>query len=284
MDFKTKLYKLNPYSSTQFSIFRIVLGSYLLIHFAMLLPYAAEIWSREGLLANASLNLTHGYFPNILNYIDNPLFVYYFIAVLLGSSVLLILGIQRLFISFLLWYGWVCLFDRNNLISNPSIPFIGWILLCFVVIPKGEPLCLYTHKNSDWKFPELLFIGAWAIMAIGYTISGFDKLNSPSWQDGSAITHLLNNPLARDWGLRTFLLSLSEKILRLMTWGILFVELVFLPFAIWSKTRKWIWLAMIIMHLGILLIVDFADLTIGMLMIHWFTFDKNWIPSFNSKL
>jgi len=35
------------------------------------------------------------------------------------------------------------------------------------------------------------------------------------------------------------------------------------------------------MHLGILLIIDFADLTIGMLMIHAFTFDSRWL---NKKL
>jgi hypothetical protein len=249
----------------------------------MLLPYAPEVWSNEGLLANAQLNLTHGYFPNILNSIDTPLFIYTFVSILLICSFLLLVGIQRPLISIMLWYGWVCLFDRNNLISNPGIPFIGWILLCFAVIPKGEPLCLFTNKKSDWEFPKLLFIGAWAIMAIGYTISGFDKFNSPSWRDGTAIIHLLNNPLARDWGLRTFLLSFHETILHIMTWGILFIEITFLPFAIWSKTRKWIWLLMILMHIGILLIVDFADLTIGMLMIHWLTYDRSWFHFFNKK-
>lgn len=33
------------------------------------------------------------------------------------------------------------------------------------------------------------------------------------------------------------------------------------------------------MHLGILLVVNFADLTIGMLMIHLFTFDPRWFPA-----
>lgn len=36
---------------------------------------------------------------------------------------------------------------------------------------------------------------------------------------------------------------------------------------------------MIGMHMGILLIVDFADLTMGMLMIHWFTFDSSWLSA-----
>lgn len=268
---------MKNYSPYQFSFFRIILGTYLVIHFAMLLPYASEIWSSMGLLPNAALNLTHGFFPNILNLFDSSFAVTALVAFLLLCAILFLLGIQRPFVSLLLWYGWVCLFDRNNLISNPGLPFIGWILLCCAVIPVGEPLTLLASKKEDWEFPRWLFLGAWTIMSISYTLSGIDKLNSPSWWDGNAIVHLLHNPLARDWGLRTFFLALPTGILQVMTWGILLIEVSFLPLALWNKTRPWIWLAMIGMHLGILLIVDFADLTMGMLMIHWFTFDASWL-------
>jgi len=249
------------------------------IHFSTLIPYGTEVWSNVGLLSDASLNLTHGYFPNILNHYDSPGAVRLFLGFLLFASVLFLFGVQRQFASLFLWYGWVCLFDRNNLISNPGIPFIGWILLCCAVIPNGEPWSLFPKKKDGWNFPQLLFVGAWIIMSVGYTISGFDKFTSPSWRDGTAIIHLLSNPLARDWGLRTFFLSLPETILHCMTWAILLIEMAFLPLAIWKKTRKWIWLTMIVMHMGILLIVDFADLTLGMLMIHWFTFDNSWLKS-----
>ncbi len=255
----------------------MILGLYLVAHFAMLLPYASEIWGHAGLLPDAGLNLTHGFFPNILNVFDSSFVVTAFVAFLLLCAVLFVLGIQRPLVAFLLWYGWVCLFDRNNLINNPGLPFVGWILLCCTVIPRGEPLTLFTSRKEDWKFPLWLFIGAWTIMSISYTLSGIDKLNSPSWYDGNAIMHLLNNPLARDWGLRNFFLSFPKILLQFMTWGILFIEVSFLPLALWNKTRPWIWLAMIVMHLGILLIVDFADLTLGMLMIHAFTFDASWL-------
>jgi hypothetical protein len=277
MDFKTNLQPLKPSDSYQFALFRIALGCYLIVHFAELLPYSTEIWSNIGLLPQASLNLTHGYFPNILNVFDAPAAIHAFLLFLLAAAILFLLGIQRRIASFALWYGWVCLFDRNNLINNPGIPFVGWILLCCAAIPKGEVWALFSPQKTDWTFPKPLFIGAWAIMAIGYTISGFDKFSSPSWYDGTAIIHLLNNPLARDWGLRTFLLSLPTTFLHGMTWTILFIEMAFLPLALWSKTRKWIWLLMILMHVGILFIIDFADLTIGMLFIHAFTFDSRWL-------
>lgn len=247
----------------------------------MLIPYSAEIWSNLGLLSDASLNLTHGVFPNILNIFDAPLFVQIYVGVLAFLSVLFALGIQRPIVSLLLWYGWVSLFDRNNLISNPGIPFIGWLLLCCAVVPKGEPLSIQFNKQNigdetAWEMPKVLFYGAWLIMAISYTISGVDKLLSPSWSDGTAIKHLLENPLARDWPLREMLLLLPPIAIKIMTWATLILEIVFLPLALLKKTRMWAWLGMVALHLGILTIVDFADLTIGMLMIHFFTFDGSW--------
>jgi predicted DCC family thiol-disulfide oxidoreductase YuxK len=272
------MYKLKSYSPYQFSFFRIILGVYLFIHFTSLIPYAAEIWSSNGIFPNPAVNLTYGFFPNILYYISSPVGVTIFLSVLSILSVFFMIGLKRPLVSILLWYSWVCLFDRNNLINNPGIPFIGWILLSCAVIPTGEPLSLSKPKtNTKWEMPPILFIGAWVIMSVGYSISGFDKFQSPSWRDGTAIFHLLENPLARDWWLREFMLSLPMLVLKLKTWISLFLEMAFLPLAIWGVTRKWIWLALIVMHCGILMIVDFADLTIGVLMIHWFTFDGAWL-------
>lgn len=271
---------MKEYSPYQFSIFRIILGIYLVVHFSMLIPYAAEIWSEAGMLPDPSSNLTYGVFPNILYSITSTSGVTLFIIFLTVLSLLFLIGYQRPIVSILLWYGWASLFDRNNLINNPGIPYVGWLLLCCAVLPKGEPLSLSkSTTDSRWEMPAIIFYGAWALMAIGYTVSGFDKYLSPSWKDGSAMIHLLENPLARDWWLREFILSFPEWILKIKTWVVLFIEMAFLPLAIFTITRKWIWLAMIGMHLGILMVVDFADLTLGMLMIHWFTFDSRWFEA-----
>ena len=247
------------------------------------MPYAGELWSDDGILPDKSLNLTNGVFPNILSLFKSSIAVKTFIVVMIFLSLIFISGFQRQAVSIILWYGWVCLFDRNNLISNPGIPFVGWILLCCAAIPRGEALCLFSEKKEDWKFPKIIFYGAWIIMSFSYTISGIDKLISTSWRDGSAIVHLLNNPLARDLPTRDFFLSLPISVLNLLSWLILVIEISFIPLAFWKKSRKWIWISTVMMHLGILLIVDFADLTFGMLMIHLFTFDASWIKPKSSR-
>lgn len=271
---------MKRYSPYQFSIFRIILGTYLLVHFIHLIPYAHEVWSSVGHLPDASANLTYGVFPNILNLITSATGVTLYIVFLSILSFCFLIGFQRPIVSILLWYGWASLFDRNNLINNPGIPYVGWLMLCCAAIPKGEPLSVTKSKNDEnWEMPTVLYFGAWAIMAIGYTISGFDKFASPSWRDGSAIFHLLENPLARDYWLRDIMVDLPMGVIKIKTWAVLFIEMAFLPLALFRPTRKWIWLAMIFMHMGILTIVDFPDLTLGMLMIHWFTFDPDWLKA-----
>ena len=47
-------------------------------------------------------------------------------------------------------------------------------------------------------------------MAAGYSYGGFTKLTSPSWLDGSALSHVLSNPLARPTLLREWLLAQPE--------------------------------------------------------------------------
>jgi len=271
---------MKTYSPYQFSLFRIILGIYLTIHFLLLIPYGTEIWSNLGILPEASLNLTHGFFPNILNQFDDPWMIKIFLGLAALLSVLFTAGVKRQWVAIFLWYIWVCLFDRNNLISNPGIPFVGWLLLCSAFIPSGEPWSwTRTVRKDNWEFPKIIFAGAWIIMALSYTLSGLDKMMAPSWQDGTALFHLLENPLARDWWFREALLLLPMPVLKLMAWGILALEILFLPLALFGKTRKWVWLVMILMHLGILLVIDFADLTLGMLMIHWFTFDSRWFKA-----
>ncbi len=124
------------YPAYQFSIFRIYLGFYLLFTIVTSIPSSVDIWSNEGIIPRSETNLTYGVFPNILNHYDAPHQIKVFIVILSLLSFLFMLGYARQWISFLLWYGWACLLNRNNLIFNPSIPYIVWLLLACCFIPS----------------------------------------------------------------------------------------------------------------------------------------------------
>jgi predicted DCC family thiol-disulfide oxidoreductase YuxK len=274
---------VKPISPWQFAVFRIVLGLYLTVHFAFLLPYGAELFSSRGVLPDPALNPTHGLFPDPLDVWGSPSFVRFFLIVLVALSVAFALGLARRTVALLLWFGWAALFNRNNLIANPSIPYVGLLLLATLLVPPGEPLAIrfgrLRERSAAWAFPASVYGVVWLLFAGGYTYSGCVKLGSPSWVDGSALRHVLANPLARPGPVRDLLLALPPPWLRLATWAALACELLPLPLSFSRRTRAWAWLATAGLQLGILAMVNFADLTFGMLMVHLFLFDPEWLPS-----
>jgi predicted DCC family thiol-disulfide oxidoreductase YuxK len=266
------------YPAYQFAIFRVIFGLYLLIHFLYLIPVAGEIWSSSGLISDVRFNPTYGAFPNILYLFDSTLAVTLFVSMMTLLSFFVMIGFFRRTSALLLWYGWASLFHQNNLILNPGLPMVGWLLLALVLIPKGEGWGVEKEEES-WAMPPVLYWGAWVIVGVAYTISGIDKAMAPSWIDGSAITHLLNNPLARDYFIRDLLLSTPELFRQILTWSALLLEIGFALLVIFSRTRMIAWFMIMTMHLGILMIVDFPDLTLGVMMIHLFTFDARWFQT-----
>lgn len=272
-----------PITPGQFAAFRIIFGLYLLQHFLWLLPVGPEVFSNTGVLADPALNATHGLWPNPLatGWGGTPGMVTGFLVALAGLSLAFTLGWWRRTSALLLWFGWACLFNRNNLISNPSLPYVGFMLLGCVLVPAGESLSVGRPRRppGDWYFPAWLFRGAWFLLAAGYTFSGMMKLGSPSWLDGTAFRHLIDNPLARPGPVRDAFLALPPGALAALTWGILAAEILFLPLSLHRIGRLVAWTAMLVMHVGIMLMVDFADLSFGMVMIHLFVFDPAWLPA-----
>src|SRR5215469_949934 len=272
----------NGWSGGQYSVFRIFFGCYLLQHFLALLPWGAELFSNRGAVANASASPLTQVFPNVLAICDQPGFVTALLILASVLSVLLAAGLWDRTAAFVLWYLWACLLGRNPLISNPALPFIGWLLLLHTALPKA-PFGSWTSRKRDdpggnWYLPQLAFALAWVLMAIGYSYSGYTKLVSPSWLDGTALARVLQNPLARPTALRELLLRIPIVFLRVLSWAALLLELSFAPLALFRKARPWIWTAMVGLHIGLLSLVSFADLTAGMLLFHFFTFDPAWLP------
>lgn len=251
----------------QFSIFRILFGCYLIAHFAALVPHANELFGSTGVIRDPAMNPAHGLFPNPLDAALPAAAVTGFVVALVLLSIGFAADVARPFVSLVLWFGWTALFHRNNLIANPSLPYVGLLLVLCALVPTGK----------GWTMPVWIPRCAWILLATGYSFSGLTKLGSPSWLDGSAIARLLDNPLARPGWARDILLGAPWALPAILTWGTLVLEIIFAPLALWRGARPWLWLAMTLMHAGILLVVDFADLSLGMLMIHLFVFEPEWL-------
>lgn len=272
----------NGWTRAQFRIFRVTFGLYLLYHFLSLLPWGRELFSSQGVLPQGTMSPLFHLFPNLFLLWDSPLFVQACLLAAAVFSMFFTVGKLDRVMAILVWYLWACFYGRNPLISNPSLPFIGWMLLAYALIPSLADRKELSSTNKDaqfWKMPTDIYTAAWILMALAYSYSGYSKLISPSWMDGAALHHVLSNPLARDTVIRTSLLALPAWCLKGATWAALFLELAFAPLALIRRLRPFLWLVMVGLHLGLLVLVNFSDLTIGMLMLHFFTFDPAWIPS-----
>lgn len=279
---------ISGWSGGQYSLFRALFGVYLFVHFASLLPWSGEVFSNQGALPQAAASPLAHLFPNILAVVDAPWAVAALLFFAAAASIFFAIGVWDRAAAIAQWYVLACLFGRNPLIANPALPFVGWLLLAHACLPSAPYGSLAAKGRIDprggWHMPQGIYLAAWIVMALGYSYSGYTKLISPSWVDGSALSRVLENPLARPTFLRQSLLALPPLFLQLATWGGLGLELLYAPLAPIRRLRPWIWLMMVGMHLGLVMLVDFADLTLGMFVLHGFTFDPAWIaPKANTK-
>ena len=75
------------------------------------------------------------------------------------------------------------------------------------------------------------------------------------------------------------MLALPASALRVATWAALALELAFLPLAIVPQLRRWLWAAMLAMHVTLIALVAFADLSFGMVVFHLFVAGSAWWPA-----
>ena len=262
-----------------YSLFRALLGAYLVVHFAMLLPYGTELFAHGGVLADGGLSPLFGVVPNPLQLDDGPLAVaaLLWLGLACGVAVLVGWGDRAAAIIAALVLGWV--FQRNPLIANPSLPLLGWMLVLHAFVPPrpyGSLAAARHGADPQWRLPAHLYFAVWVMLALAYSHSGWTKLASPSWVDGDTVRLVLENPLARDHGLRTLALATPPIVLQVLTWVVLYLELLFAPLALSRRLRPWLWTAMLGAQLGFLVFLDFADLTFPMLLAHLLTLDPRW--------
>jgi hypothetical protein len=271
----------DSFTGGRYSLYRALLGAFLVVHFAMLLPYGPEVFGHGGLLASASLSPFFGVLPNPLTYFDSPTAVTALLSIGVLCGIAVAVGwfdrVGAVLAALLL--SW--LFQRNPLIANPSLPLLGFLLILHVFVPTrphGSIAALRAGgADPAWRLPRHLPLAAWCVLALAYTHSGVTKLFSPSWVDGETIRLVLENPLAREHALREFVLALPPIFLRALTWAVLWIEVLFAPLVLFKRLRPAMWTAMLLAQLGFLCFLNFADLTFPMLLAHLITFDPAWL-------
>ncbi len=281
------LHSVKRYSPGQFSLLRIALGLWLAWHFGSLAPWAPELLSSAGVLAEpaaagaeAGTGAGRGLPFNPLRWLDAPWFAVLWCLLGAALGLLLALGWRRVPVALALALVWAALLDAAPLLAYPSTPYTGFLLLLFALVPDGEPWRWRGRPRppAEWGLPAGVFFAAWAMLALGYAFSALGKLQSPSWLEGGAIGQLLQDPLARTGWLRDTVLAWPEWVRAGLGWGLLAVELAFLPLALWRRTRAWAWSLALVVQVLLCALSAGAALAPGLVLLHALAFDPNWLP------
>src|SRR5258708_31013982 len=139
----------NGWTRGQFLFFCVVIGLYLVYRFLSLVPWAAELFSSQGVLPRGQMSPLFHLFPNVFLLSDSPLFVQACLVSAALFSCLLTIGKFDRVMAVLVWYLWACLYGRNPLIGNPSLPFIGWLLLAHALIPSHSFKAISARTGGE---------------------------------------------------------------------------------------------------------------------------------------
>ncbi|MCB9745831.1 MAG: HTTM domain-containing protein [Alphaproteobacteria bacterium] len=264
-------------SARHFALFRIALGAWLALHFLRLLPYAAEVYSAEGLFPDMQ-PFFWIVFPTPLRWLDSPRAAQAFLAVSAGLGALLALGVRRPWVCVALWFCLASGAARNFMSFNLSMNYMGWVLLAMALTPEGEGWSLGERgPRPGFGVPPTLVKGLWAILGLSYSVSGYVKLGLPEWTQGLAVQRLLVSGVAREGPVNALMLALPEPALSLASWFVLGLELIYLPLVALRWTRPWAWAAMVGMHLVIGSTTRITELSLSMILVHLLVFDPSWL-------
>lgn len=105
---------------------------------------------------------------------------------------------------------------------------------------------------------------------LSFSLSGWLRLN------GSAVARVLHCPLAQAGVFRDLLLAAPPAVQSLITYGSLALECFFVPMSIYRMTRPFAWGSMLVMHICLIVLIDFQDLSVSMILLLVITFDPRW--------
>jgi len=167
--------------------------------------------------------------------------------------------------------------------------FVGWLLFAHVMLPAAPYGSLSAVGRADprggWYMSRPVYFGTWTLMALWYSYTGFSMLIYPGWLHGGAIDDYLYYRASRFTPWNELPLSTWEPfLLAWLTRGVFLAQLLFFPLVLFRRLRPWLWAALAVIHLLAMVLLGSYGFSLGMLLLHAFTFDPAWIPPRGPRL
>lgn len=185
------------FDSRLFIIWRGLFALYFIYYALRMIPYSSEIYGSGGIVPESMLNWTYGVFPNILYLFNGSLAPLLLHGVIIVIASMFALGYAPRIAALVLWYAQTALFNRNVLTDDPSMAYVGLLLIMVALIPN-QPKAFSWKEGNSVVIPYFVFMVPLTIFCVTFTVSGFDKFMSTSWWNGSAFAQMLTLQIARD--------------------------------------------------------------------------------------
>lgn len=251
-------------STKSFTVFRFLFGAYFAFYAFRMLPFANEIYGQGMLIYSRELSWLDGLFPSITYLCDSSpcIYSYHLLIILFGVS--MSFGFLPRLSAIILYYFQTSLYVRNPLTEDPSMFFVGLLLITIALIPD-QP----KFKFSDIKYfnaPIVVFYLPIISFCTLLTVSALDKAVSLDWQNGSAFREMLNLHIAREYFLVNLLKS-NMLINHFLSYAGFISQLITLPLLLIGK-YKWAILLQIFAFCFALLVFDLNQVILGMLFVY----------------
>ena len=217
------------HTGAHYSLFRLVFGFYLLIHFlaaAGAAPKIAYFTTRilvplggDGPLFGASQAVVFGVS---------------LVAALLSVS--FALGKFDRLVAVLLSILWVTLIGGPEQLGLGSFPIVTSLLVLHLFVPPapfGSVAALgRLDPGGGWRMPRTCLLVGWLLFGGYFVVAGYAHLSDVAWVDGSAIPDIVAERRSRG-AVNNFAIPIPK----LTTWIVLAIELLALPLALHPRTR-----------------------------------------------
>jgi len=246
-----------PESPMSLCLFRIAFGLVLLEYCALTAPELVTYFSNtNGILRLETLNTIFG-IP-VINVIallpegDGWLIAFFglFALACLGVT----LGLFSRLSSVIVYLGLVSFLHRNIFVHHGGIHLMCIAAFWMMFAPIGAALSLdrlwFKSKSSSERNCSLWALKAYQFQfALIYWQSSLAKLAAPSWWDGTAMYYVFRHvEFAR---FTVPLVPQNLFLLKMCTWGALFIEFLGWTLIWFKETRYAVLLALLALHLGI---------------------------------
>ena len=243
----------------QYAALRILFGGLSCIYFSELLPYVDSQFSRLGWLGNIQQIINQNGGTWSIFFINEDWNSSKIAHLIIGSgilaSILMMIGWQSRYSTFITWLIWVSLWNRNPLILDGDDALLKIMCFYLMLSPSGNcwSVDAYLHKTNQK-------VGVWPLrliqfqIALVYFVSGWVKFYSIEWGEGTIMQYVLIHPEYSRWN--GWLLTdypLINKILAGLAWFIRDWELLFPILLLNIHTRKLSIIIGLLFHTGLLL-------------------------------